>query len=74
MGMVYRVVQRDLIDDTVELLARQIAQAPLTTLMGTQALVKQAWEQMGMRVHPQNSLTMMELMGALNQGRNWIKD
>ena len=40
LGMVNRVVPRDQLDDTVELIALQIAQAPLSVLMGIKAGVK----------------------------------
>lgn len=71
MGMVNRVVPRDQLDETAELVARQIAQAPLTTLMGTKALVKQAWEMMGLRVHWQMSLKVMELVGKAGDVAAW---
>ncbi len=71
MGMVNRVVPRAELEDTVELLARQIAQAPLSTLMGTKALVKQSWELMGLRSHWQMSLTMMELVGKAGDVAAW---
>jgi enoyl-CoA hydratase len=74
MGMVNRVVPRHELDATVELLAHQIAQAPLSTLMGTKALVKQAWEMMGMRVHLQNSVTMMELVGKAGDVAAWREE
>ena len=55
LGMVNRVVPRDQLDDTAELIAAQIAEAPLSTLMATKSLVKRAWEQMGLRVHWQSA-------------------
>ncbi len=48
LGMVNRVVPRDELDETVERMAREIAQAPLSTLMATKSLVKRAWEMMGL--------------------------
>ena len=63
LGMVNRVVPRDQLDDTVELIAEQIAQAPLSVLMGIKAGVKRAWEGMGMRVHLQSHLQVMEIVG-----------
>ena len=62
--MVNRVVPRDELDTTVELIAQQIAQAPLSVLMGIKAGVKRAWEGMGMRVHLQSHLQVMEAVGA----------
>lgn len=73
-GLVNRVVPRDKLDDTAELLALQIAQAPLTTLMGTKALVKRAWEGMGLRMHWQQSLMMMELVGKGGDVAAWREE
>ena len=64
LGMVNRVVPRDELDETVELIAQQIAQAPLSVLMGIKAGVKRAWEGMGMRVHLQSHLQVMQLSAA----------
>lgn len=74
LGMVNRVVPRGQLDETVELLAHQIAQAPLSTLMGTKAMVKQAWEMMGLRVHWQMSLHMMELVGKAGDVAAWRQE
>ena len=74
MGMVNRVVPRADLDETVELMARQIAQAPLSTLMGTKALVKKAWEGMGMRSHLQSSTMVMELVGKAGDVAAWRQE
>jgi len=78
-GLVNEVVPRDQLDERVELIARHIAQAPLTTLMATKANLKRAWELMGMRVHWQTSNDLValaatakdvqELIGQVLQGR-----
>ncbi|HLG68516.1 MAG TPA: enoyl-CoA hydratase-related protein [Acidimicrobiales bacterium] len=54
-GLVNEVVPREKLEETVEELARQVAAAPLSTLMATKALLKRAWEQMGMRMLMQMS-------------------
>jgi enoyl-CoA hydratase len=74
LGMVNRVVPRDQLDETVELMARQIAQAPLSTLMGMKSLIKRAWEGMGMRTHLQTSVEVMELVGAGGDVAAWRKE
>lgn len=74
MGMVNRVVPRAELDDAAELMARQIAQAPLSTLMGTKQLVKQAWEMMGLRTHWQMSLMVMELVGKAGDVAKWRQE
>jgi enoyl-CoA hydratase len=61
MGLVNEVVPRDQLEARVEAIARQIAQAPLTTLMATKANLKRAWELMGMRVHWQSSNDLVAL-------------
>jgi enoyl-CoA hydratase/carnithine racemase len=71
LGMVNRVVPRDELDATVETLAATIAEAPLSTLMATKSLVKRAWEQMGMRLHWQQSIEMMELVGKAGDVAAW---
>jgi enoyl-CoA hydratase/carnithine racemase len=71
LGMVNRVVPLDELDDVAELTARQIAQAPLTTLMGVKAIVKRAWEGMGMRTHLQQSVEVMELVGHSGDVAAW---
>ncbi|HEV2368223.1 MAG TPA: enoyl-CoA hydratase-related protein [Acidimicrobiales bacterium] len=60
-GLVNEVVPRDQLEERVELIARHIAQAPLTTLMATKANLKRAWELMGMRVHWQTSNDLVAL-------------
>jgi enoyl-CoA hydratase/carnithine racemase len=55
MGLINAVVPIDQLERTVEEMARTIAQAPLSTLMTTKALIKRAWELMGMRLHLQMS-------------------
>lgn len=42
-GLLNRVVPRDQLEDTVEEMARRIAQIPLTTLMAVKNNVKRAW-------------------------------
>jgi enoyl-CoA hydratase len=74
LGMVNRVVPRNELDDTVEIMARQIAQAPLSTLLGVKALVKRAWEGMGMRTHLQTSVEVMELVGACGDVAAWRQE
>jgi enoyl-CoA hydratase len=59
LGLVNEVVPRDDLEATVEDLARQVAQAPLSTLMATKALIRRAWEQMGMRMLMQMSNDML---------------
>jgi len=60
-GMVNRVVARDDLEDTVEQMARTIAQMPLTTILTTKAGLTRAWEMMGMRMHLQQSTDMVAL-------------
>ncbi|MDD2817691.1 MAG: enoyl-CoA hydratase-related protein [Candidatus Nanopelagicales bacterium] len=74
IGMVNRVVPREDLDATAELIAWQIAQAPLSVLMGIKAGVKRAWETMGMRVNLQASLQMMEVTGHAGDVAAWRKE
>jgi len=74
LGMVNRVVAREDLDDTVELIAQQVAQAPLSVLMGIKAGVKRAWETMGMRVHLQSGLQVMEAVGRSADVAAWRKE
>jgi enoyl-CoA hydratase len=74
MGLVNRVVSRDQLDDTVEKIAAQIAQAPLSTLMATKSLVKTAWEMMGLRTHWQMSQQLMELVGRAGDVAVWRQE
>jgi enoyl-CoA hydratase/carnithine racemase len=74
LGMVNRVVPRADLDATVELIAQQIAQAPLSVLMGIKAGVKRAWEGMGMRVHLQSQLQVMEAVGRAGDVAAWRKE
>jgi enoyl-CoA hydratase len=74
MGMVNRVVPLDDLDETAEVIALQIAQAPLSVLMGVKAGVKRAWEGMGMRVHLQTGLQMMELIGRAGDVAAWRQE
>jgi enoyl-CoA hydratase/carnithine racemase len=74
LGMVNRVVPRAELDETVEVLAAQIAEAPLSTLMATKSLVKRAWEQMGLRVHWQSSVQLMELVGRAGDVAAWRQE
>jgi enoyl-CoA hydratase len=63
-GLLNRVVPREELEDTVEDMARKIAQIPLTTLMAVKNNVKRAWELMGMRVHLQVSHILTNMVGA----------
>ena len=72
--MVNRVVPRDELDATAELIAQQIAQAPLSVLMGIKAGVKRAWEGMGMRVHLQSQLQVMEAVGRAGDVAAWRQE
>ena len=74
MGLVNRVVPRAELEKTVETIARQIAQAPLTTLMATKSLVRRAWEMMGLRMHWQMSTELMELTGKAGDVTAWRKE
>lgn len=74
LGMVNRVVPRRDLDETAELVAAQIAEAPLSTLMATKSLVKRVWEQMGLRVHWQASTQLMELVGRAGDVIEWRKE
>jgi NAD(P)-dependent dehydrogenase (short-subunit alcohol dehydrogenase family) len=58
----------------VELVAQQIAQAPLSVLMGIKAGVKRAWEGMGMRVHLQSHLQVMESVGRAGDVAAWREE
>ena len=60
-GAVNQVVARDELEDTVEEIAANIAQAPLSTLMMSKSLIKRAWEMMGLRVHWQMSTDLLAL-------------
>jgi len=74
LGMVNRVVPRPSLDHTAELIAAQIAEAPLSTLMATKSLVKRAWEQMGLRLHWQASTQLMELVGRAQDVVEWRQE
>ena len=73
MGLVNRVVPLAELEQTVEDLAAEIARAPLTTLMATKALIKRAWELMGMRMHMQMSTDLMSLAIASSDVREFIE-
>lgn len=60
-GAVNQVVPREDLEETVEQMARNIVQAPLTTLMMTKTMLKRAWELMGMRNHMQMGADMISL-------------
>jgi enoyl-CoA hydratase len=62
-GLVNKVVPRDKLEETTEEMARVIAQAPISTLMTTKALIKRAWELMGLRMHQQMSMDLHLLTG-----------
>jgi enoyl-CoA hydratase len=74
LGMINRVVPRADLDATAELIAQQIAQAPLSVLMGIKAGVKRAWEGMGMRVHLQSHLQVMEAVGRAGDVAAWRQE
>jgi enoyl-CoA hydratase len=74
LGMVNRVVPLAELDAAAELVAQQIAQAPLSVLMGIKAGVKRAWEGMGMRVHLQSHLQVMEIVGRAGDVAAWRKE
>ena len=74
LGMVNRVVPRDQLDDSVEIIAQQIAQAPLSVLMGIKASVKRAWETMGMRVHLQSQFHIMWQVAAAGDVAAWQQE
>jgi enoyl-CoA hydratase len=73
-GLINKVVPREELDETVEAMARHIAQAPLTTLLATKANLKRAWELMGMRVHWQSSNDLVALASASSDVRELIKE
>ena len=58
-GMVNRVVPRAELNDTVEAMARTVAQMPLTTILAIKQGLNRAWEMMGMRVHLQQSTDLV---------------
>lgn len=60
-GMVNRVVPRDELEETVDQMARTVAQMPLTTILATKAGIKRAWELMGLRSHFQQSADLVAL-------------
>jgi enoyl-CoA hydratase/carnithine racemase len=70
MGLVNHVVPRAELESTVEEMAAQIALAPLSTLMATKALIKRAWELMGLRLHLQMSNDLLSLTGAHSDVRD----
>ncbi|MHB8681060.1 MAG: enoyl-CoA hydratase-related protein [Acidimicrobiales bacterium] len=71
-GMINRVVPRAELEDTVEEMARTIAQMPLMTIMATKAGIKRAWELMGMRVHLQTSTDMVALATQAQEVRDFM--
>jgi enoyl-CoA hydratase/carnithine racemase len=73
MGIVNRVVARADLEQAVEDLAAQIAQVPLSTLMATKALMKRAWELMGMRMHMQMSTDLMTMAVAASDVRAFLE-
>jgi len=60
-GLVNRVVAPADLEATVEDIAGQIAQMPLTTIMVIKAGIKRAWEQMGMRTHLQGTTDLLTI-------------
>lgn len=73
-GLVNRVVPRDQLDATVDEMARQIAKAPLSTLMATKSLLVRAWEQMGMRQHLQLSADVMSITEKTSDAQQFRSD
>jgi enoyl-CoA hydratase len=69
-GIVNRVVPRDQLEDTVEQMAKTVAQMPLTTIMVTKAGIKRAWELMGLRSHFQQSADLVALCTQATDVRN----
>ena len=69
-----RVVPRDELDDAAEVIAQQIAQAPLSVLMAIKAGVKRAWETMGMRVHLQSQFHLMWQVAAAGDVAAWREE
>ena len=74
LGLVNRVVPRDELDDAAEVIAQQIAQAPLSVLMAIKAGVKRAWETMGMRVHLQSQFHLMWQVAAAGDVAAWREE
>jgi enoyl-CoA hydratase len=60
-GLVNEVVPRDDLEATVEEMAATIALMPLTTIMAIKLGLKRAWEQMGMRIHLQNTTDVLTI-------------
>ena len=60
-GAVNQVVPAEALEETVEAMARNIARAPLTTLMMTKTLIRRAWDLMGMRDHMKMSTDLLDL-------------
>jgi enoyl-CoA hydratase len=73
-GLVNKVVPRDKLEETTEEMARVIAQAPISTLMTTKALIKRAWELMGLRMHQQMSLDLHILTGRFPELAKWREE
>jgi enoyl-CoA hydratase len=61
-GLINKVVPREELDEAVDAMAKLIARAPLSTLMGTKSLLVRAWDQMGMRNHLQMSADVMSIL------------
>jgi enoyl-CoA hydratase/carnithine racemase len=74
LGLVNRVVPRADLDAAAETIAQQVAQAPLSVLMGIKAGVKRAWETMGMRVHVQSQFHIMWQVAAAGDVMAWQKE
>jgi enoyl-CoA hydratase/carnithine racemase len=62
-GAVNQVVAREDLESTVEAIARNIARAPVTTLMMTKSLLVRQRKLMGMRSHMQMSTDLLALAG-----------
>jgi enoyl-CoA hydratase/carnithine racemase len=71
-GMVNRVVPLDKLDETVDQMAKTIAQMPLTTIMATKAGIKRAWELMGLRSHFQQSADLVALCTQADDVRRFM--
>lgn len=73
-GLVNRVVPRDQLELEAEIVARQIAEAPLSVLMNIKAGVKAAFEGMGMRNHIQGHLPRMQVCSDSADTLEWRKE
>jgi enoyl-CoA hydratase len=73
LGLVNDVVPRDQLEETVEEMARVIAQAPLATLLATKQQIKRAFEIRGMRVQIQASRDLFS-MATGEEAQKWREE